>query len=45
MLTIADILAPEDLARVHAALAEATFVDGRKTAGPAAAKVKANHQR
>ena len=44
MLTIADILAPEDLDRVHASLAELTFLDGRRTAGPAAARVKANHQ-
>lgn len=44
MLTIADVLDAEDLKRVHETLAEAPFVSGKTTAGPTAAKVKANQQ-
>jgi len=44
MLTLADVLTPEDLAAVRAGLAGATFLDGRKTAGGDAKKVKANRQ-
>ena len=44
MLTIADVLDAEDLKRVHETLAGASFVDGKTTAGPTAAKVKANQQ-
>jgi PKHD-type hydroxylase len=44
MLTIADVLDAEDLRRVHETLAEASFRDGRATAGPTAAKVKSNQQ-
>jgi PKHD-type hydroxylase len=44
MLTIADILAAEDVQRVRDGLAATTFKDGKATAGPVAAKVKANQQ-
>lgn len=44
MLTIADILAAEDIERVRSELELLPFIDGRKTAGPTAAKVKSNHQ-
>ncbi|MBX7249431.1 MAG: Fe2+-dependent dioxygenase [Caulobacteraceae bacterium] len=44
MLVIADVLSAEDIARVREGLAAAPFVDGRKTAGPQARKVKANRQ-
>src|SRR3712207_4251868 len=44
MLTIAEVLAPEDVARVREGLAQAEFVDGRRTAGGAARAVKANEQ-
>jgi PKHD-type hydroxylase len=44
MLTIAEVLAPEDVARVREGLAGAEFADGRRTAGAAARKVKANAQ-
>ena len=44
MLTIADVLAAEDVARVREGLAAAPFGDGKRTAGPAAKKVKANAQ-
>lgn len=44
MLTIADVLGKADLARVRDGLVSAPFADGRKTAGPAARKVKANEQ-
>lgn len=44
MLTIADVLQPEDVARVREALAAIRFKDGRATAGPAARRVKANQQ-
>lgn len=44
MLTIAEVLAAEDVARVRERLAGARFVDGRRTAGPTARKVKANLQ-
>ena len=44
MLTLADVLPPEDVARVVEGLAAARFNDGRKTAGGDARKVKANRQ-
>lgn len=44
MLTIADVLDAEDLKRIHEGLADAPFRDGKATAGPTAAKVKANQQ-
>jgi PKHD-type hydroxylase len=43
-IVIADILKPDDLAKVHAALAKTRFIDGRETAGFAARKVKDNRQ-
>jgi PKHD-type hydroxylase len=44
MLTIADVLTAEDVARVREGLGVAPFGDGRRTAGAAAKKVKANAQ-
>ena len=44
MLTIADVLDPDDLARVREGLAAAPFGDGRRTAAGPARKVKANAQ-
>lgn len=44
MLTIADVLAPEDVDRVRERLAELPFKDGRSTAGAAARRVKQNTQ-
>jgi PKHD-type hydroxylase len=44
MLLIADVLSAEDIARVREGLAAAPFVDGRKTAGAQARKVKSNQQ-
>lgn len=44
MLTLAGVLAPEDLARVIAGLADVPFGDGKKTAGGDARKVKVNRQ-
>ena len=44
MLTILDVLAPEDVVRVREGLAKASFADGRRTAGGAARRVKANQQ-
>lgn len=44
MLTIADMLAPEDVTRVREGLASAPFGDGKRTARAAARKVKANTQ-
>lgn len=44
MLTIADALDTEDLARVRQMLADAPFGDGKRTAGGDARKVKANEQ-
>ena len=44
MLTVLDVLWPEDLARVREGLGKAGFSDGRRTAGGAARKVKANQQ-
>jgi PKHD-type hydroxylase len=43
-IAIADILKPDDLTTVHAALAKARFIDGRETAGFAARQVKDNRQ-
>lgn len=44
MLTIAAILAPEDVDRVREGLASAPFRDGRATAGSTAREVKSNAQ-
>jgi PKHD-type hydroxylase len=44
MLTIEGVLEPEDVARVREGLAEVPWRDGRRTAGHAARKVKANSQ-
>lgn len=44
MLTIAQVLSAEDVARVREGLEAARFVSGKKTAGPAARKVKENAQ-
>ncbi len=44
MLTLVDVLGPEDVARVREGLAEAPFRDGKRTAGAAARKVKSNLQ-
>ena len=44
MLTIAEVLSVEDVARVREGLASARFGDGRRTAGSAARRVKANQQ-
>lgn len=44
MLTIADVLEPEDVERVKAGLANAPFTDGKRTAGGDARRVKANRQ-
>ena len=44
MLTLIEVLGPEDVARVRDGLAEAPFRDGRRTAGSAARKVKSNLQ-
>jgi PKHD-type hydroxylase len=44
MLTLTEVLEPEDVARVREGLARASFVDGRGTAGAEARKVKANSQ-
>lgn len=44
MLIIADVLSPEDVAKVRAELDATTLVDGKKTAGGEARKVKANRQ-
>lgn len=43
-IVIADILAADDLATIHAALSKTRFIDGRATAGFAARKVKDNRQ-
>ncbi|HZT49964.1 MAG TPA: Fe2+-dependent dioxygenase, partial [Hyphomicrobiaceae bacterium] len=44
IIAIADVLSAADVAEVTAGLADATFVDGRSTAGWAAKLVKANLQ-
>lgn len=44
MLTLADVLSPEDLARVRDGLAAVAFRDGRATASGAARRVKSNRQ-
>jgi PKHD-type hydroxylase len=44
IMAIADVLSAADVAEVRAALANATFVDGRSSAGWAARSVKANLQ-
>lgn len=44
MLTIADVLSPEDAAMVRERLDGVSFRDGRATAGPSARTVKANRQ-
>ena len=43
-IVIADILKPDDLTAVHAALEKTRFIDGRETAGFAARQVKDNRQ-
>jgi PKHD-type hydroxylase len=43
-IVIADILKPDDLETVHAALSKTRFIDGRETAGFAARIVKDNRQ-
>ena len=43
-IVIADILKPDDLTAVHAALEKTRFVDGRETAGFAARQIKDNRQ-
>ncbi len=44
MLTLAQVLTPEDVARVREGLAAVPFQDGKATAGPIARKVKHNQQ-
>lgn len=44
MLTIADVLEPEDIKRVCEGLAKAVFLPGKRTASGEARKVKANRQ-
>lgn len=44
MLTIGDILASEDVLRVREQLARISFLDGRRTAGASARRVKFNQQ-
>lgn len=44
LITIPDILDASALAEVHSLLAKTGWADGRKTAGPEAAKVKRNEQ-
>lgn len=44
MLTLAQVLTAEDVARVRAGLAGVPFQDGKATAGPVARKVKSNQQ-
>ena len=44
MLTIAQVLTDEDVARVRGALAEVAWKDGKATAGGQARKVKSNQQ-
>ena len=44
MLTIANVLPDEDVTRVREGLAAAPFLSGKRTAGAAAKKVKANAQ-
>jgi PKHD-type hydroxylase len=44
MLTVAEVLTAEDVARVRDGLAGSAFADGRRTASGAARKVKANAQ-
>jgi PKHD-type hydroxylase len=43
-IVIADILKPDDLETIHAALSKTRFIDGRETAGFAARVVKDNRQ-
>lgn len=44
MLTLAQVLSPEDVQRVREGLATVPFQDGKATAGPIARKVKSNQQ-
>ena len=44
MLTIAEVLEPEDVVRVRDGLAKAPFADGKRTAGGDARRVKVNRQ-
>lgn len=41
---LTDILEPQQLADLQSALASASWMDGKSTAGPLSASVKANHQ-
>ncbi|WP_324506132.1 Fe2+-dependent dioxygenase [Brevundimonas sp.] len=44
MLTLAQVLNPEDVTRIRDGLAKVAFQDGKATAGPVARKVKKNQQ-
>lgn len=44
MLTLAQVLTAEDVARIRDGLAKVAFQDGKATAGPVARKVKQNRQ-
>ena len=44
LVTIADVLKPDELAHIRGVLERTTWVDGRVTAGDQAAKVKNNLQ-
>lgn len=44
LLTLPNLLSPDDIAAVHKALAAASWMDGRATAGAQAAQVKNNEQ-
>ena len=44
MLTLAQVLTPDDVQRVREGLAKVPFQDGKATAGPVARKVKSNQQ-
>jgi PKHD-type hydroxylase len=44
LVTIADVLSPEQVALCHEALASAAWVDGRRTAGHQSGRVKRNQQ-
>ncbi|MCS6622652.1 Fe2+-dependent dioxygenase [Roseibacterium beibuensis] len=44
MIVLADVLSPDEVARVRDGVAVAPFRDGRATAGPAARRVKDNEQ-
>ena len=44
MLTLGQVLNPDDVRRVRDGLAQAPFRDGKATAGPVARRVKQNQQ-